>query len=188
MRNLARIGLKLLGILLVYWAVSDLCRALSEIPLLFIQWSPVEKAAVMGALRREGFASDIVQFIVSGALAALLLGRTEWIMSKLRLAEEDEAASMIAPAEALRVCLILVGSVAVIMGIPGIAEGMGWVVMLPHGVDFSRLPPDKYGFAATGKEIELKMICDSAASLVQFVLGWVIVVKSRTLASKALAL
>jgi hypothetical protein len=188
MRNLSRLGLKLLGILLLYWALSDLCRVLADIPLLFIQWSPADKAALMRALRREGLASGILEFIVSGTIAAILLSRTEWIISRLKLPEEPEAASMMAPGEALRICLIVVGSVAVIKGVPGLVEGLVWIILLPHGLDLSSALPDKYGFVATGKAVELNSLCESAASTMQFILDWVLVVKSRNLASKALAL
>jgi len=92
------------------------------------------------------------------------------------------------PGEVLRVCLIVAGSVAVIKGIPGLAEGLVWIIMLPHGLDLSSASPDKYGFVATGKAVELNTLCDSAASTVQFILGWVLVVKSRKLAVKSLAL
>jgi len=188
MRDFSRLGLKLLGILLVYWALSALCRALSEIPLLFIQWTPADKAALMNALRREGLVSEIVQCVISGAFAAIVLGRTDWIILKFKLPEEPEIPSIMPPGELLRVCLIVVGFVAMIYGFPGLPKILAWALVLTHESIFSGMPPDKYGFVATGEALELNLICDSIASTVQFVLGWVLVLKSRTLASKALGL
>lgn len=99
MRNFSRLASKLLGILLLYWALFHLCQVLAEIPLLFIKWSPAEKAALMRALRREGLVSGILKCIMSGAFAAILLSRTEWIISRLKLPEEPDVASMMAPGE-----------------------------------------------------------------------------------------
>ena len=84
--------------------------------------------------------------------------------------------------------VIVVGSVAVIKGIPGFAEGLVWIILLPHGLELSNALPDNYGLAATGKALVFNTLCESAASTVQFVPGWVLVLKSRKLALKALDL
>ena len=123
MRNISKLGLKLLGILLVYWSLAALCRALSDIPLLYIQWTPADKAALMSALHREGLNSEIIHCIFSGAFAGILLGRTDWIITKLRLPEEPELASTMPPLDFLRVCLIVVGSVAIVYGVQGFPCG-----------------------------------------------------------------
>jgi hypothetical protein len=188
MRNLSRLGLKLLGILLVYWTLSDLCRALADIPLLFIQWSPADKPALMRALRREGLAADIFECIASGAFAAFVLARTEWIISKLRLPEEIDSVSIMAPEEVLRVCLIVVGSVAVIKGIPGFAEGLTYAFVLLRGVRSWDALPDKTGFFAIAKVAEMNMIGEGAASFVEILFGCAVILKSRALAATALAL
>lgn len=187
MRNFSRLGLKLLGILFLYWAISDLCLALAELSFLFSQWMPAEKANLMRALHREVFASTL-RCIALGILAAMLLSRTEWIISRLKLPEEGVVASTMAPEELLRVCLIVVGSVAVINGIPGLAVGLLLIKLMPHGLDLANASPDKSGFVATGKVMVLDTLCENASSTVRFVLGWVLVVKSRKLAAEALAL
>ena len=187
MRNLSRLGLKLLGIFLVYWALSDLCRALADIPLLFIQWSPADKPALMRALRREGLAADIFECIASGAFAAFVLARTEWIISKFRLPEEIDSVPIMAPGEVLRVCLIVVGSVAVIKGIPGLAEGLTYAFAL-RGVRWQDALPDKSGFLAIAKVAEMNLIGEGAASFVRILFGCALILKSRALAAAVLAL
>jgi len=174
---------------LLYWTLLDLCQLLTDIPLLFIQLSPADKSALMSALRREGLASEIVKCIVSGAFAAILLLRTERILSRLKLPEESDVASIITHGEALRVCLIVVGSVAVINGVPGLVEGLVWIIWGHHDLELPSAPPDKYGFIiAIWKNWLLNSFYGNAASTAQFILGCVLVLKSRKLAAKALAL
>jgi len=124
MRNLSTLGLKLIGTLAIYWAASALGQLLVGIPLLASEWASLEKTAHQRVLREFGIASGIAECVIASAFAAILLSRTEWIVSKFRMPDGPDSLPVLAPAEVLRVCLIVVGSVALITAIPDISVGL----------------------------------------------------------------
>jgi hypothetical protein len=125
-RNLAIVGLKLLGILGVYWGINNLAQVLLFAFL-----------AISGAAPHFGSAWAIWGFsipasLTSAAFAIVLLARTDWVVSKLKFPEAPPSSGM-EPSQVLRVGFILVGTFALLEALPGIGNAAYMVIMSNSG-------------------------------------------------------
>jgi hypothetical protein len=131
-RNLATVGLKLLGILGIYWAITGISQSI------FLFTSIGAKPHV--------WISEVLWLITSlitTAFAVALLARTDWIVAKLKFPEDPPSSGM-DPSQLLRVGFVVLGAFTVIDALPEIGRiiyAMSVNSGMPHasGPDFERI-------------------------------------------------
>lgn len=134
MRNLAIVGLKLLGILGIYWSITGIAQVALSVSL-----------AGVGAMRPQLWffaAGWLISAIFAAALAVIMLARTDWVIAKLKFPEDPPASGM-EPSQLLRVGFILVGVFAVLEALPAIGTAAYSVVAYNSGA--SRVMNPDYG-------------------------------------------
>ena len=116
MRNLAIVGLKLLGILGIYWAITSI----STLTIAFLtgyQYAANSHSANF----RMSFGIWLVISLINTGFAVALMARTDWIVAKLKFPEDPPSSGM-APSQLLRVGFVLLGAYVVIDALPAIGS------------------------------------------------------------------
>jgi hypothetical protein len=159
MRNLMTVGLKLLGILSVYWAIFEtvqfvlfLLNAAHGGPFQFGEWWGILFSLLMSAIR--------VFF------AVVLLTRTNWIIERLNLPMESPSPPVMEPAQLLRVGLVVLGAYAVIEAFPE----MGRDIYVLSQSKLSMLQMPNYGLDRC------------IAAVLKFILGCIVIGRSNRFA------
>jgi len=135
MRNLAIVGLKLLGILGIYWAATQITYIFQ----LFISSSWNEA-------NRMSFGAWLLSCVITAAFAFALLARTDWIIAKLKFPEDPPSSGM-EPSQLLRVGFVVLGAYCVIEALPEIGSAIFVCILFKPGMshasafDFGRIIP-----------------------------------------------
>jgi hypothetical protein len=161
MRNTTFIALKLLGILSIYWAISDIGYIFMSF-MSFLRGGPSWGVLLASAVELL-FLGIVVGF------PYFLLTHTDRILEKLKLppADPPSIASM-EPAQLLRTGLILVGAFAVIDALPSIVSTVSFYIIFSPKV--GKLPSENMG---------LERIIPP---VLKFLLGCIVIGRSQRLA------
>lgn len=111
MRELTIVSLKLLGVLGIYWA-------LGVVPQIGMGLSVLYSPSAHGFQAGWYFFSMLSSFLVTVALAVVLLKHTEWIASKLNLPSSSAGLTSLSPGQALRVGFVLIGAFVLLEASP----------------------------------------------------------------------
>ncbi len=158
MRALAIVGLKLMG-------VSSLCGTIGVI-------SMIANVLAIRSYPNSGInplwliLQVVVVFVINLLFTLVLLFRTEWIVTQLHIPDEPLRSSVAAP-ELLRVGLVIVGVIALINAISESSS-----VLFNMAQSFNGTHPVLVNWGPAVKV------------LVEFVLGFVVIGKSRSIASR----
>ena len=142
MRNTTFIALKLLGILSIFGAITDLGYFVVSF-MSFLRGGPSWGVLLASAV-------EILLFVIVVALPYILLVHTDWILEKLKLPPGNPPAiAPMEPSQLLRTGLILIGAYTVMASIPSIVEtvsyyGINWLKVgnFPSGnMGFERIIP-----------------------------------------------
>ena len=133
-RNLAIVGLKLLGVLGIYWSINGIAQLIVFFgrPLAtgHFQVSDIWMAAVFW----------IVASIVSVTYAIMLLARTDWIVAKFKFPEDPPSSGM-EPVQLLRAGLVLVGTYVILESLPAVGN-ITYSFVTSQAVGFHSSRPD----------------------------------------------
>jgi len=118
MRSLATVGLKLIGVLGIYWTAQFL-------PLLIMWGSSLFSAR---GYPQEGTVSFntwiwVLMIIISASYSVTLLVRTPWVIKALRFPEESHSSS-IEPFQLLRIGFVLLGAYCLMEAIPALGTAI----------------------------------------------------------------
>jgi len=116
MRNLAIVGLKLLGVLGIYWAITGISQIL-----FFFSASLFSGKQNFNAGVWVSWGVWLLTSILSAAFAAALLARTDWIVAKFKFPEDPPPSGM-EPSELLRVGFVVLGAFSMIEALPEIGR------------------------------------------------------------------
>jgi hypothetical protein len=162
MRNLTFIALKLLGILSIYWAVSDLGYIGMSMTTILRAGPPPFPA--LGWILAIWF----LLLVIVAAFPFILLARTGWIVPKLNLpAEPSPAIARMEPSQLLRTGLILVGAFTVIDAIPSIVSTVSMYLA-------NSSPSGKSAFTYDAWRI--------IPPVLKLLLGWIVIGRSQRFA------
>ena len=117
MRELTTLGLKLLGILGLYWAATIM-------PQIGMALSMLVGNSAHGYSASWYLASLVAWFVISLLFAILLLSRTGWIVSKLRVPSDSIQAHFPSPSHLLRAGLVLIGVFAILESVPDLIQAL----------------------------------------------------------------
>ena len=161
MRALAIVGLKLMGVSSLYRAIGLITSITSVLALLSNPHPGINPLWYI--------AQFVVIFVINVIFALTLLFRTEWIVTKLHIPDEPLRSSVSAP-EILRIGLVIVG---VITLIDALSESGAVLFNLTQI------------FNATHRSDSVLMNLGPAIKvLVEFVFAFVVIGKSRRIASR----
>jgi hypothetical protein len=129
MRNAMTVGLKLLGVLSIYWAASDTGQVVAMTTRLYSQNGGFPMGLPLAAL-------ILLVVGVPVVFALVLLNRTDWIVDRLKISAEPSPVSGMEPSHLLRVGLVILGAFSLIEAIPDMGRSVYEVILSNSGPSY----------------------------------------------------
>jgi hypothetical protein len=155
MRALTIIGLKLIGLMTLFWMLVLLPQFFGSM------------LSGGGPRFGAGPPAAVVSIALSLAFAFLLLARTEWVADRLRVPAEPLQVSA-SPADLLRTGLIVFGVFAIV-------NALGEIAHIAYAAAWSA-DARRYDWYNWGRLV---------ATAIRLSLGWIVIAQSRRMAEKA---
>jgi len=155
------VGLKLVGVLMLYWALATF----SEI--LIAAFNIFENPSHAGAwiLLAIWLALTGVAFL----FAVVLLVRTEWVMDRLRIPPEPSQLPVMEPSKLLRIGFVVLGTYSLIEALPAIGASLYLSSVFTHNSPHPGILVQDRGFLV---------------ACLKFLLGCIVVGKSQPFAER----
>lgn len=141
MRNLAIVGLKLMGVLGIYWGIT-LMAQITFVIISAFSVANLHNTAARTSVAFWSMSPIICTTIMTFIFALTLLTRTDWIVEKFRFPEDPPASGM-EPSQLLRVGFVLIGAYVVLGAIGDLGSTAYSIVLYRSGA--VRAPGIDYG-------------------------------------------